>query len=330
MSKKEKQSQPPECINVETLSYRLGLADEDVYAWIKRDAPTMSQDHMGRPTVPFEFLEQYSHSTDYIEALNKALLFENRVLGSADPKINQKWKEEKLRILESCRVYINDLETTHRKYLQPINVTGYGSKLMAAYLLYSRVISTLKMCCLCQEHDYWHWGSLLREIDEGLNLAEYFVTEGDSPTGKTYLHKWFRQNYAPKDSVCRDILSESLTVTNPSYSKENNIELMKELYEKKSKLTHQTLRSIREITKFKILNGMAVIEKIEYGPIGYQNKLLELAVLFRSNLLPCFPTFLKCFQGLPLNPEDITYLCKVSKKLMDEDTEAYRKEGGRY
>ena len=75
---------------------------------------------------------------------------------------------------------------------------------------------------------------------------------------------------------------------------------------------------------------MAMIEKIEYGPIGYQNKLLELVVFFRSNLLPCFPTFLKCFQELPLSKEDITHLCKVSRKLMDEGTEAYQKEGGRY
>lgn len=184
------------------------------------------------------------------------------------------------------------------------------------------------MCYLCQEHDYWHWGSQLREIDEGLTLAEYFITAGDSPKGSNYLHKWFRQNYAPKDLVCRDFISESLAITDPSFTKESNLALMEELYEKKSKLTHQTFRSIREITKFKILNGMVLIDKIEYGPIGYQKKLFELAIFFRSNLLTCFPTFLKCFQGLPLSNEDMAHLCKISRKIMEEDTKAYLKEGG--
>lgn len=330
MCQKEKQVPSPKYINVENLSYRLGLADEDVWDWINKDKPNMLQDHMGRATVPFELLEQYSRSPGYIKALNKVLVLENLSTGSDNPKINQKWKEEKLLILESCRARINDLEIIHRKYLHEVNASGYGSKIMAAYLLFSRLISVLKMCCLCQEHDYWHWGSQLREIDEGLTLAEYFITAGDSPKGSNYLHKWFRQNYAPKDSACRDLISESLTITDPSYTKENNLALMEEIYEKKSKLTHQTFRSIREVTKFKILNGIALIAQVEYGPVRYQKKLLELTVFFRSNLLTCFPTFLKCFQGLPLSKEDTAHLCKISRKLIEEDTEAYKKEGGRY
>lgn len=330
MYQKEKKSSSPKYISVENLIYRLGLPDEDVWEWINKDKPNMSQDHMGRTTVPFELLEQYSRSSGYIKALNQGLVLENLSMGFDDPKTNLKWKVEKLLILESCRAHIIDLETIHRKYLQPVNISGYGSKIMAAYLLFSRIISTLKMCCLCQEHDYWHWGSQLREIDEGLTLAEYFITAGDSPKGSDYLHKWFRQSYAPKDSVCRDVISESLTSTDPSYTKESNLALMEEIYEKKSKLTHQTFRSIREITKFKILNGMAQIDKIEYGPIGYQRKLLELTIFFRSNFLTCFPYFLKCFQGLPLRKEDTAHLCEISRKLMDEDTKAYRNEGRRY
>ncbi len=62
--------------------------------------------------------------------------------------------------------------------------------------------------------------------------------------------------------------------------------------------------------------------------IGYQRKLLELTIFFRSNLLTCFPTFLKCFQGLPLSKEDTEHLSKISRQLMNEDTEACRKEGG--
>lgn len=320
----------PEWISIEDLSYRLGLADEDVHEWIKRDAPNRSQDHMERPTVPFELLKRYSDSVDYLKALPKALFFEKLAMGPDDPQSNQKWKEEKLQILKSCNFAIDSLEIIHSKYLQSVNTCGYGSKTMAAYLLFSRVISTLKMSCLCQDHDYWHWIALLREITEGICLAEYFITEGDSPKGKDYLHEWFRQNYAPKDLVCRDALATSYAAASSDFTKENHLGLMEELYGKKSKFTHQTFRSIREITKFQIVDGKIVIEKLECGPIRYQRKLLELAVFFRSNLIPCFSAFQICFKNLPLNKDDADELSQIAKKLFDEDAEAYCKERGEY
>lgn len=330
MSKEKKQSQSPKWISIEDLSYCLGLADEDVYEWVKRDAPNMSQDHMERPTVPFELLKQYSDSADYIKALPKALFFENLVMGPDDPQSNQRWKEEKLQILKSCNSAIDSLAIIYSKCLQSVNACGYGSKTMAAYLLFSRVISTLKMSCLCQEHDYWYWTALLRGINEGITLAEYFITKGDSAEGKEYLHQWFRQNYAPKDLVCRKALSTLYAAANSDYTDENHLGLMGELYDKKSKLTHQTFRSIREITKFKVVDSKVVIDKIEYGPIGHQRKQLELVVFFRSNLITCFSAFQACFKSLPLNKNDADELNKIVKKLFDEDMEAYRKERGKY
>jgi hypothetical protein len=329
MSDKEKQS-VLKWISIEDLSYRLGLADEDVAEWIKRDMPNMSQDHMKRPTVSFELLKQYSYSEEYIKALPKALFLESYAMGPANSQINQRWKEEKLQILKSCSLAIDSLAIIHSSCLQAVNVCGYGSKAMAAYLLFSRVISTLKMSCLCQEHDYWHWTPQLREINEGITLAEYFITEGDSPKGKESLHQWFRQNYAPKDLICRKALSTSYASANSDYTAENHLGLMEELYEKKSKLTHQTFRSIREITKFKVVDGKIVIDRIENGPIRYQRKHLELAVFFRSNLVTCLSAFQACFKNLPLNKNDADELMKTVKKLFDEDTEAYHKEGGKY
>jgi hypothetical protein len=317
-------------ISIEDLSHCLGLADEDVYEWIKRDAPTMSQDHMERPTVPFELLKQYSDSAEYIQVLPKALFFENCAMGPDDPQSNQRWKEEKLQILKSCYSAIYRLEIIHSNHLQLVNACGYGSNTMAAYLLFSRVISILKMSCLCQEHDYWHWTAQLREINEGTSLAEYFITKGNSPEGKESIHQWFRQNYAPRDLVCRKALSTSYAAASSDYPEENHLGLMEELYDKKSKLTHQTFRSIREITKFKVVDGKVVIAKIEYGPMGYQKKQLELAVFFRSQLINCFSAFKACFKNLPLDQNDTDELSKIVKKLFDEDTEAYRKEGGKY
>ena len=313
-------------ISINNLSFHLGLMNGDVQEWIKRDKPKIVQNHIGHEAVELKLLEEYSHSSGYMEALHKALVLENRAMEFDIPEMMVRHKEEKFGILESCRSYINDLENIHRKYRDLINSFGYESKFMAAYLLFSRIISTAKICCLCQEHDHWYWASLLREIDEGSNLAEYFIIAGDSLEGKKHLHEWFRQNKAPTDSVCRKILSEKLSTTNPDCSEENNLDLMDELYHHKSKFTHQTFWTIREITKFKITDGMAMIEKIEYGPIEYQRKLLELSIFFRSNLIPCFASFIKCFQKLLLSQEDLVSLCEISKKIMNEDEQAYLRE----
>jgi hypothetical protein len=329
MSCKEKQS-APKWISIQDLSYRLGLVDEDIDEWIKRDAPNKSQDHMERPTVPFELLKQYSYSEEYIKALPKALFLESYAMGPDNPIINQRWKEEKLLILKSCYSAVDSLEIIHSKCLQSVNACGYGSKTMAAYLLFTRVISTLKMSCLCQEHDYWHWTPQIREINEGIILAEYFITEGDSTKGKEHLHQWFRENYAPKDLICRKALSTTYAAANSEYTAENHLGLMDELYEKKSKLTHQTFRSIREITKFKLVDGDVIIDRVEYGPIRYQRKLLDMAVFFRSNLITCISAFLACFKNLPLNKSDADELIKIVKKLFAEDTQSYREEGGKY
>lgn len=310
-------------ISIRNLASCLGLADEDIEAWIKRDAPKIKQNHMGDKAVSKELLGKYSLSEDYMKALHKALMLENFARGSDDPGVNKKYKEKKIKILESCRAYVNDLERFHGNCLDLINAAGYESKFMAAYFLFSRIIAIVKMCCLCLEHDHWYCSSQLREIDEGMNLAEYFVITGDSPEGKKDLQAWFRQNYAPKNTDCRDVISEELTVANPGCTKANNLGLMKDLYEKKSKFTHQTYRIIREITKFKIQEGKVMIEKIEYGSIGYQRKLLELAASLRSNLVPCFPTFIKCFLELPLSREDFAALCQISRKLSDEDEQDY-------
>lgn len=73
MSKKQK----TEIISIEDLICSLGLLEDDVLGWIKRDNPKISLDHRGRESVPIEYLEKYSKSDEYDKAFIRAIASES-------------------------------------------------------------------------------------------------------------------------------------------------------------------------------------------------------------------------------------------------------------
>jgi hypothetical protein len=254
----------------------------------------------------------------------KAVEAERFFLNLDSFEANKKIKEYRLKLIATFENYIHELENIHQKYIHMANSAGHGSKIMAAYLLFSRVIATLKLCCLAQKHDCWYWGSLLREIDEHLALAEYFVIHGDTQAGRTDLLRWYRQNYTPTHDVCRKAISKNMSSIDEAFSESENYGLIDELYKKKSKLTHPTYLVIREITPYKTLpNGQLVVEKVEYGSCNYQRKHLEFTEFFKSHILSSFCTFRQCFHSSPLAEEDLKTLRDVIQKLNEEETIDY-------
>jgi len=192
---------------------------------------------------------------------------------------------------------------------------------MAAYLLFSRVISTLKMGCLCLRNGYWNSGSLLREIDECLDVAKFFVITKGTSKGEKTLRQWFRQNRAPKHEDCRKEIATRRASIIKKIDAEKHRELLNELYQKKSKFTHPTYATIREVAKYKTNQGIVSVEEIDYGPCSYERKLHELTHFFRSSIWSSFQTFIECFaQELPLLEEDIKYLLNYDKKFQKWDS----------
>jgi hypothetical protein len=301
-------------IPITTLSHTLGVLEADLIAWVRRDKQIITLDSMGRECVPKTLLEKYSRDSEYTKAFNKGIVTEIKARSIIE-KQYPKFKKKRLELLVLYNKYINSLETIHKKYLDKINAIGNESNIMAAYLLFSRVISTLKMFCLCMENNYWYSGSLLREIDESLFLAETFVTDKDNPKTKEALHKWFRENNAPSNSVCRKLLAKKMSSADVTFKEEENKSIMDEIYDKKSKFTHPTYNVIKEITKYKITpNEIPVIEELTYGPCNNEEKLLELTVLFKSSIWTTVQSFLFCFHNLPLKEDDRKDLKDLNKK----------------
>lgn len=307
-------------IAVEDLIGRLSLSEVDVYHWLNRDKPKTRKNHRGQLSVPMELLEKYSASDEYLEAFKRAVVAERLLRETDDIQTALRLKSERSELLDIYDVYIGDLEKLHRKYLDSANRAGGESSAMAAYLLFSRVISTLKMGCLCLRNGYWNSGSLFREIDECLDVAKFFVITKGTSKGEKTLRQWFRQNRAPKHEDCRKEIATRMAFIVKEVDAEQHRELLNEMYQKKSKFTHPTYATIREVAKYKT-DGIVSVEEVDYGPCNYERKLHELTHFFRSSIWSSYQTFLGCFiQEMPLLEEDIEYLLNYDKEFQKWDS----------
>ena len=102
------------------------------------------------------------------------------------------------KIISKYRGYIKTLENIHAMYHSQLNILHTESALVAAYLLYYKVINLLYMSCTCLENLYWHSTVLLRTIDETIDLASNFIITEKTEKGKNDLKKWFRESQKAK------------------------------------------------------------------------------------------------------------------------------------
>jgi len=294
-------------VAIEDAVLQLGVCDEDLTKWIKNEAIECGFDHRARRAIHLSDVKNFAESKEYDSAILKSFHFEkdDKFRVQIDKKNHSFAIDKNIKILH---FYIEKLKLIHQYYLSRINSCGFESAEMAAYLLFSRVISTMNMCCLCATNRYWYWGSHIREIDEALDLAFYFMLIKAEEIGRDELREWFRLNNAPAHSKCRKKISEYHSSVNPQYSKDDNEGLMSELYHKKSKFTHPTFCVIREITEFEVSSESIMLKKIDYGCCTYDYKIRELVDFFGSSIVTASQYFLSCFRELPLLHEHIREL----------------------
>jgi len=309
MSKRDKKEQRKEYIALDDLAHDLGLLESDVISWLAIDRPALTYDHRGRRCVSSKFLDQYSRKQEYLSALRNS--FASQVDESA-ARSNQRaqLRKERKDLISSYEDFIKELEDLHRKYMRVASGHGFESAVMAAYLLFGRAINLLNMGCLCLKHGYWYSGSVLRDIDETLDVALYFVLTNGTAQGETARHRWFRQNVTPKHAVCRSKIANWQASLGSDPGEDNFRELMNELYRKKSKWTHPTFGVIREVTAFEIGGDDHIrVANMEYRSSSLEHKLHELSIFFRSSVFTAFQVLLLCFkQAMPLEDQDTNYL----------------------
>ncbi len=263
----------------------------------------------GKPAISRADFQRVAYSDEARQAALDGLAWHARQrekdqATSEASRMSQQISEEVTRL----RQHIANLETIHCSYQSSANVLRDESPVVAAYVIYAKVIRLLNMACLCLENHYWETWVLLRPIDEAIQLAEYFVLCSDTEKARSHLRVWFRENYSPSNSTVRKAVGQALDSilgeqTSPTTA------LMAELYQKKSKELHHTYNGMWEVHPVKIENGVPIFLGFDYSGCSYHRKVLELTQFFRSSVWTAVQGLLFCFQTrMPLEQEHVNQL----------------------
>jgi hypothetical protein len=232
---------------------------------------------------------------------------------------NERFAREIQEKLVEYREYIRLLQRVHHKYLTRITPLQRRDGLAAAYLLYARVINLLHLGCVCIEAGYWNAGITLRQIDEAIQVAEYFSTEESSPEHRRDVDRWFRENRSPQPSDMRKALAKRLGLLMGEEQGEKHLYVMNELYELKSKWIHPTFSPVRETLQMEPRDEQAVVAGFDYEASTFPRKLHEITLFYRSSIWTAVQGFLLSFQHqIPLDPGDATELLALNRKFTDE------------
>ncbi len=299
-------------IAIEDMAHDLGLLCTEVEGWVKHEEIEVLSDFRGRPAVDADIKSKFSERSDYKLALKKSI-DSDRYFRKMSTTQAEGFKNNRSALIEKYQASIMDLQEMHEDHVDVANQHTDESAVRAAYLLFSKAISCLKMGCDNLLTGYWFVGSIIREIDETIDLAQYFIITKDTDQGKNYLKKWFRQNYAPSNSKCREVLANHMSSLVNDIEKENHCLLLNELYQKQSKWVHPTFGVIREVTEFDVRDNIN-IKGMLYGITNHEKKLYELTKFYKSSIWTVFQRFMYCFnKDLPLNANTQTRLIEIDR-----------------
>jgi hypothetical protein len=271
--------------------------------------------------IPIDVFKNIAHSPMIFEAtLNAAANEAQRRQSDRESGLSDKFKKEISKLVQEYRINIDNLEKIHRRYHEKFTVLRNQSPDTAAYILHSKVISLLRMACLCFENQYWESIVLLRPIDEALHLADYFIISAKIPEGTQHLGEWFRENKSPPDSVCRKAIDKYVRSLSPSLDNDLFANAMNQIYRAKSKPVHNTLNNIMEVYQIHFDGNKLIGVGFDYGPCSYPRKVIDLLRFFRSSIWSTVQSFLFCFRlgSTQIDSNDIEALESLNQRFLNE------------
>jgi hypothetical protein len=298
----------------------LGIIDDDFLQWVNEDNPEIGKDYLNKKAIRYSYLEKCALKNDYLTKFEKSICLENKEIENSLKK-SELYKKERLSLIDLYTVYIHNLTNLHKKYAKRASRHGIESPVFAAYLLFSKAISVLSCLCENLKQGYWYVGSMLREIDETLDVALYFILSKDNNSGKSDLIKWYRLGSSPGHYKCRKTIAEWQSRLTAPISQDGLEILMISLYDKKSKFIHPTFNAIRDCIQISCNHGDVTIEYLCYGVSLREQRLWELAHFTRSSIWTCFQKFLLIFaHSMPLDRTDMDYLVQCDREFLEMDS----------
>lgn len=308
-------------ISFDEASGVLGLLNSDFQKWVEKDKPEIGEDYIHKLSIRKSYLEECAHKEDYLAKLERSFQAEIRELENESESKIAFYKKERSSLIKLYEGFLSELQTLHEKYREIAESHGLESSVFAAYLLFSKAIAIANCLCENLKHGYWYVGSMMREIDETLDVGLYFVIMDGTAIGKSDLWSWFRLGASPQHAKCRKAISEWNSKIDPSIDQNSHQLLMIGLYGMKSKFTHPTFNPIRECGVMSVMEGIVSVKELCYGKSCRQKRLWELTHFIKSSIWTCFQQFFLTFMhAMPLKQEDIDYLLAYYKMFMALDS----------
>lgn len=297
---------------IDDMAHDLGILARDLLEWARLKRLAISKDSRGRLAIETKYRNEFAHSEKYKECIKRSINTDGHGWEESRES-KQSFQEQRFETLDVYDGYIEELRDLHLSIKIDVNRHQEESAVRAAYLLFSKAITCLQMGCDSIRKGYWTAGSVIREIDEAIDLAMYFVVMSDTDIGKKALQKWFRENFSPTHAECRETLSKNMASIIGDEDDEQHRLLMNELYKKKSKWVHPTFGAIREVTQFSVSEAIDISECC-LGITEHEKKLLELTEFYKSSIWSTFQAFFLCFHGsLPLSQVTSDKLLQINK-----------------
>jgi hypothetical protein len=320
MAQIDQSRSPKRLVRLKDAAHILGVPIEVFPNLVVTIGCAVVADRWRAPCISFEDFERLHEHPKVIEAALEAALNEaerrrrDKVLGT-----DEILKKEIGKKLMQYRKFIVVLQEIHLKYLTRILPVQKRTALAAAYLLYARVINVLNMGCACMEAGYWNAGIVLRQVDEAIQVAEYFSTTESTPTLQRDVDRWFRENRSPQPMNIRKAIAARMGMHMGAEQGERHLYVMNELYELKSKWIHPTFSPIREMLQIEPRDGKAVVTGFDYAASTNLRKLHEFTLFYRSSIWTAVQGFLMCFQHqIPLEEEDSKRLLQLNRRFTVE------------
>lgn len=273
----------------------LGVLDSQMQIWIAEDKPEFFENHRGALSIAQSYVTSCSTKHDYYPALLRSIKAENKhktyVLTGEKKEQLHKSRQSMLKVYGE---WIDRLEEIHKEYKDKFNKYDNESWEFATYLLLSRAIGLLKGIVVLLSQGYWYAGSIIREVDETLDVAQYFKIRAQSGE-YAELESWFRKNVAPGHSKCRKVIAAHHASIVAGTNAKQHEYLLNELYQKKSKWTHPNFGVIRESGSFNVVGVKYHINELCYGECEHEFKVIELVEFFNSSIWTTYQQFMLLF-----------------------------------
>jgi DNA-binding ferritin-like protein (Dps family) len=299
-------------VPIEDAATTLGVLDSQMIQWVREDKPKLTENHRGAMSVPQSYVTACSSKPEYYRALLNSIRVENKhktevLTGEKKEQLH----DSRQSMLKVYSEWIDRLEQIHKDYKQIFNEVDHESWEFATYILLSRAIALLKGIVVLFSQGYWYAGSIIREIDETLDVAQYFKISAQAGE-YTDLKNWFRLNKAPGHSKCRKVIAAHHASIVPGTDTKKHEYLLNEMYQKKSKWTHPNFGVIRESGSFNVVDHKLQINELCYGECEHEFKIIELVDYFKSSIWTTYQQFMVLFVDI-LNTEHINEILEFDK-----------------